>query len=596
MPAGSRVPVWSLSTIYPGYESDSYLSHRAELTRGCATLLKKLSDGAALKENPRKWLESSVKKLDRLSGLHANLNAFIGCGYAVNTTDARTLQELNALAEVALPLQDAVVRFRSAVKSIRRQLPGIYKESAYCRKFRFFIDEQLELADRQMSPEEENLASDLMRAGGAAWGRLQETVMSNLSWPWEGEERKTVVELRSLAMHKDRAVREKAYTRELEAWESVEAPIAAALNGVKGFAVTLNKRRHYASSLQRSTQQARITPKTLDALIGAMEASLPMFRRYFTAKAKLLGLKKLAFYDLFAPVGMSDREWTFTEARDFIVDQFTTFSSDLGEFASLAFKEQWIDARPRPGKVGGAFCEAAPLAGQSRILANFDVTFDSLFTLAHELGHGYHGYVLKGQNNIHQDYPMTVAETASIFCETIVFNQAMTSATEDEQLNILETYLQGSSQVIVDILSRFRFESAVLERRATAELSPDELKKLMIDAQVATYGAGLDRKKLHPYMWAAKPHYYSSDLSFYNFPYAFGLLFGLGLYSRYTEEGEKFPSRYRQLLLLTGQASANTVTSQAGCDIEQPAFWQGGIDVIAERVKEFEKLVARKTR
>jgi oligoendopeptidase F len=595
MPAGSSVPRWQLESVYPGYESEHYLSDRRELVKTSSSLLKKLADSGARKSDPAKWLKSVLKKMDAAYGLYETLGSYVGCAYAVDTRDTKTLSELNSLEEDALQLREAEVRLRIELKKLRKQLPGLVKKSRTIERFRFYLQEQLELADRQMSLEEENLAADLMRPGADAWGRLQDTISSNLSWPWENDERKTVVQLRSLAMDPSRDVREKAYRKELEAWESMEIPIAAALNGVKGFTVTLDKRRHYESPLDHAARQARITRKTLDAQIATMEQNVGVFRTYLKAKAKLMRQEQLAFFDLFAPVGSTERSWSFEESRRFIVQQFSTFSWDLGEFAEHAFKEAWIDAEPREGKVGGAFCASMPRAGESRILANFDGTFDSLFTLAHELGHGYHGHVLNDLPYIQRDYPMTLAETASIFCETIVFNQAMTTASDDDKLTLLELFLQSATQVIVDILSRFKFESSVMERRVTSELSPQELCDLMTQAQLDTYGDGLDKDLLHPYMWAVKPHYYSASLSFYNFPYAFGQLFGLGLYSSYREETHEFPARYKKLLGMTGRATANEVTASAGFDIEDESFWQSGLDIIAQRVDEFVSLVEERT-
>lgn len=591
MPSGSDVPRWSLDSIYPGYDSEKYVRDRDELVKTSSSLLKKLDDRASRKKDPEKWLKFMLKKMDQAWGLYATLSSFVQCAYATNTNDTRTLNELNAIEEEVLALREVEVRFRTELKSLRKHLPRLAAKSKTIERFRFFLDEQLELADKQMSVAEENLAADLMRPGADAWGRLQDSISSNLSWPWEGEERKTVVQLRSLAMDPSRETREKAYRKELEAWKSMETPIAAALNGVKGFTVILDRRRHYESPLARAAQQSRITRATLDAQIGTMERNLGVFRTYLEAKAKLIGVPRLAFFDLFAPVGDATRRWSFREARDFIVEQFSSFSWELGDFAERAFTEQWIDAEPREGKIGGAFCAGMPLAGESRILANFDGTFDSLFTLAHELGHGYHGHVLRDMPVLLQDYPMTLAETASIFCETIVFNRAMESSGADDRLAVLELLLQSATQVIVDILSRFKFEAALFERRAKAEVSPAELCELMTQAQLATYGDALDPDALHPYMWAVKPHYYSAGLSFYNFPYAFGQLFGLGLYAKYTEDVHEFPIRYRKLLQMTGQATANQVTKAAGFNIESEEFWQSGIDVIAARVNEFAALV-----
>ena len=591
MPSGSDAPRWQLDSIYGGYDSESYLSDRAELVKLCSAVIKKLSDRAARKKDPDKWLKYMLKKLDAASGLHRNLSGFLSCAYSVDTTNRETLNEINSLDNDALILSEALVRFRGEMKGLRKQLGHLGKKSKTIARFSFFLKEQVQRSQHQMGVAEEGLAADLNRAGGDAWGRLQDTILSNLRWKWDRTEEKSVVELRSMATNPDRAIRKKAYKKELEAWKSMEIPVAAALNGVKGFTVILDRRRKYQSPLERATADARISAKTLAAQIGAMESNLPIFRKYLKAKARLVGVPKLAFYDLFAPVGSTSREWSFKEARDFIIEQFSGFSWELGDFAEKAFRDGWIDALPRTGKTGGAFCSSMPVAGESRILANFDGSFDSLFTLAHELGHAYHGSVLKEQPYLLQRYPMTLAETASIFCETIVFNSAMAKASDADRITILETFLQGATQVIVDILSRFKFESAVFEQRSQVELGPEQLCDIMRQAQIDTYGDGLSQKELHPYMWAAKPHYYRTSLSFYNFPYAFGLLFGLALYSTYTEDVHEFPIRYRTLLQMTGRATANEVTASAGFDIEDTAFWQSGLDVLSGYIDEFASLV-----
>jgi len=465
----------------------------------------------------------------------------------------------------------------------------ICREGSALEKYRFFLLEELEYRKFQMTTAEENLAADLARPGAVAWSRLQETISSTESVTWDEKtgERKTIVELRALAYDADRAIREKAYKAELAAWKRVELPMAYALNGVKGFSVIINSRRGHETTLDRSAMQNRISTKALEAMTGVMKESLPMFRDYLKAKAGILGVEKTAFFDLFAPVGESESRWDFPTTRDFILEQFHTFSDEYGAFGEKAFREGWIDAEPREGKVGGAYCTSFSSPWESRVLCNFDRSFNSVTTIAHELGHAYHHHVMEGNRFLTRDYPMTLAETASIFSENIVYGTLLSELKKEEKVPVLEAFLQDSCQVIVDILSRFLFESAVFEKRRDGELSPEEFCALMTDAQKQTYGDGLDPDLLHPYMWAVKGHYYSYDLAFYNFPYAFGLLFGLGLYGRYMEEGPAFTGRYRAILENTGKASAVDVARGAGFDIEQPDFWRTGIAVIADRVHEF---------
>ena len=450
-----------------------------------------------------------------------------------------------------------------------------------------------------MPGELEELAADLSRSGADAWGRLQEAISSNASALWDERtgERKTLVELRSLAYASDRPLREKAYNLELAAWKSVEIPMAAALNGVKGFALSLDRRRGWESELDKAAVRSRISRGALDGFIASLEESLPAWRSYLAAKARALGLERCAFYDLFAPVSLAgSREpprYLFAEARDLIVEKFGAFDPAMGEFAARAFAEGWIDAEPRPGKVGGAFCLDFPDAKTARVLCNFGGSFSDLSTIAHELGHAWQRECVKDKPYVLAQHPLILAETASIFAETVIFEEAMKSAPPPERPGLLEIHLSEACQVIVDILSRFYFERALFERREKGELSPEELCLLMIDAQKRAYGEGLEPDRLHPYMWAAKGHYYSAELPFYNFPYAFGQLFGAGLYARYRSEGSSFAEVYRVLLAGTGASSAVGLTRAARVDIEGAGFWKAGLGVYAGQIADFNSLVDR---
>jgi len=397
--------------------------------------------------------------------------------------------------------------------------------------------------------------------------------------------------LQNLSHHPDSDVRRRAYEAELQAWAGVREPLAAALNGVKGASTTLNRRRGRTDALHQSLDQARLDRETLEAMLGAMQDSFPAFRSYLNAKAKRLGQAKLPWWDLFAPVSRNERHYTWPETETFIVEQFRTFSDRLANFAARAFANRWIDAESRAGKRGGAFCMNVPAVGESRILCNFDGSLDQVFTVAHELGHGFHNECLQGKSLLQRITPMTLGETASIFCETLITESALKqAASPEEELTILEAFLQGATQVIVDITSRFLFEREVFERRAQAELAADDFCALMLRCQQATYGEGLDTRYLHPYMWAWKPHYYRGDLSFYNFPYAFGLLFGLGLYAVYRQRGSAFVSDYESLLAGTGEATPTALAARFGLDLRQRDFWQGSLKVIEERIQRYTEL------
>jgi len=585
----SQLPHWNLDSIYPGLDSREFANDLAALPLLVAQLETRLISDTEVSGWLVGVLETYQEALDTYETLMAYTNALL----TVNTNDGKAMRALNKVEEASLELKGIHVKLLNVLSGRKEEVRKVLAEDQDLTKFRFVLEELLKEQEHTMSEAEEALAADLSRSGTDAWGRLQEAVSSNADYLWDSTtgERKTVIQLRALAFEADRAVREKAFRAELSVWKQHEIAFAYALNGVKGTTITLDRRRGYRDPLQRATMQARITDQVLEALIGTIEKNLVVFRKYLRAKAHALGMKKLAFYDLFAPMGTIDKRYSYDEARAFIIENFTRFHQPLGEFAALAFDEQWIDSEPRAGKVGGAYCTSFPLRKETRILANFDHSFDGVSTIAHELGHAYHDKVTSGLPALLRHYPMTLAETASIFSQFIIFQGALQDADTPMQVALIESFLQDATQTCVDILSRFKFEREVFTQRVQGDLMAEQFSSAMLDAQKASYGDALDEHALHPYMWAVKGHYYSSEVPFYNFPYAFGQLFGLGVYRAYERNPEGFGARYDELLLRTGQDMAPAVTASIGCDITSESFWQESIDVIAAYTERFCRLV-----
>ncbi len=600
------LPHWDLSNVYPGLDSaqfsqaiddlkaqlddlDAYLAERQIARTPSNTSTP--PDGAAARETIEGYLERTNATLR----LHRTLGAYIGSFVTTdsyNTTAKRLLSESEMRG---VRLQQQGVRFQGWVGLVGEALPSILEQAGPAQEHAFYLREAAEQSRYLMSDAEESLAAELGLSGENAWGKLQSTVCSQLSVPFERDgkvEKLPMPALQNLSHDPDAGVRRRAFETELAAWETVREPLAAALNGVKGAVVTLNQRRGRADALHPSLDQARIDRETLETMLGVMQDSFPMFRRYLRAKAKRLGhAGGLPWWDLLAPVGRSERWYTWKECGEFVVTQFRTFSDRLANLAQRAFDNNWIDAEPRDGKSGGGFCMKVPGVDESRILCNFDGSLDQVSTVAHELGHAFHNECQVGKPILRTITPMTLAETASIFCQTIITDAALASASgAEEELAILETFLIDSTQVIVDITSRFLFEKEVFERRAKAELSADDFCEIMLRCQQATYGDGLDARTLHKYMWAWKPHYYRGSLSFYNYPYAFGLLFGTGLYAIYKERGKAFVPEYEELLASTGEGTAADLAARFGIDIRKPAFWQGSLKIIEERIRRYEMI------
>ena len=590
-----QLPHWNTSSLFPSLSSSEFETAFKDIfarvermeqicdTHKIAKLETVPNTDAAVKA-----LEAYLNESNAFSKASKLVSAFISCFTSTDSRNDLAQAKTSELQLAYVRISKLATRFQAWLGSV--DLPAILEQSQIAKDHQYALLKAKTEARHQMTAGEEDLAASLNPSGSSAWAKLHGNVTSRLMVKIS-DAVLPMSAVRGLARDKNAITREDAFKAELEAWETVSVPLAAALNSIKGEVNVKNERRGYADSLEPSLNTANIDRETLTAMQTACVNSFPDFRRYFKAKAKLLGRKNgLLWCDLFAPVGTSSSTWSYTESTEFVASNFGTYSKKLEDFARDAFKNDWVDAEPRNGKRDGAFCMSVR-DGESRIMMNFEPSLDSVSTLAHELGHGYHNLCLKDRTPWQRQTPMTLAETASIFCETIIMKAALSKASGTEKLGILENDIQGHAQVVVDIHSRFLFESRLFKAREKRELSVEELKNLMLEAQLETYGDGLDPNALHPYMWAVKGHYYSGGLSYYNYPYTFGLLFGLGLYAKYQQDPEQFKTSYDDLLSSTGLADAATLGMRFGIDTRDTAFWTASLDQIRENINEFVALV-----
>lgn len=600
MPAQTP-PRWDLTNVYPSLQSPEFAAAIQTLQEKIKSseILMARAESLDLSAYPSVLADMVNSLVDGYNDIMLLTNTIDAYLYSFNSTDSFNTEANRKMSEFEMQtvaVRKINTRLRSWIGKIANTLPAITAKPGAAREHAFQLNEAARLSRYLMSHSEEALAAELSLSGANAWSKLQSTVVSQTSVEFELDgklEKMPMPAIINLRNHPDESVRRRAYETEIKTWETVREPLAACMNGIKGSVNTLNKHRKREDSLHSALDANRIDRQTLEALLTAMRESLPMYRRYFQAKARILGKEKLAWWDLFAPVGKTDRTYTYDQAREIVLDNFSLFSSDLAGMARRAFEKNWIDAEMRSGKVGGAFCMALPAVKESRVMLNFDGSFDTVSTMAHELGHAFHNECMFKVNRTEWQRvdPMTLAETASIMCETIV-TDALRSRTESpaEEIGLLEATLNNDSQVVVDIYSRYLFEKEVFERREKAELSADELCEIMEKCQKEAYGDGLDERYLHKYMWTWKPHYYYEGLSFYNFPYAFGLLFGIGLYAIYQQRGAAFIPDYMDLLASTGMDNASELADRFGIDIRTPDFWRGSLGVINQRIDRYIEL------
>lgn len=570
---------WDLTQLYQSFDDPRFQADFHALK----DLHREMTNCIGGKEEA---LETYIHQASAFKAVSERLHCFIMLTQAANTRDQEALKANDQL-------NDLLASFKKDDVLIERWI-GTFDfdtiTSPLIRQHRYILEEIKKGQAHALDEESESLIAYMKNTGSYSWAVYKDQLIAGHTVMIDGQ-RYPLTEVLNMAYSPDQAVRKKAYEAEIESYQAIEQGVAACLNAIKGEVLYTTKLHHYESELQRTCENSRLSIKTLNVLLEVMKKHMPIFRDYLKLKAAYLGHRNgLPWYDLYAPVVASDQLYPYEEGSQFVIAQFNTFSEHLGSFAKRAVHERWIDVEPRPYKVGGAFCENIMSLKQSRFLLNYGSHFSDLITMAHELGHGFHGECLKDESILNTDYPMPIAETASTFCETIVTQAALKKASPDEQLAILENALNDATQVICDIYSRFLFESRFFTLREKGPLSVDQIKTLMLEAQKEAYGDGLDPDALHPYMWTWKPHYYDPDYSFYNFPYAFGLLLAKGLYAMYLED-PSFASRYEQLLAYTGQADLEDVALTVGINLQNPSFWEGSMAVLKEDADRFASLI-----
>ncbi|MEG1263936.1 MAG: M3 family oligoendopeptidase [Clostridia bacterium] len=583
---------WDLTKLYACPDDPKLLgdmARLAELTARTRALLE-----GAVSQPAARVLAEVLTREGELTALFNKLSNFLMLTLAADAENEQAQARYDALMTQSVDLEQLDSALSRYVGSLS-DLDAVIEEAPLLTEHAYLLHEYQRQAAHTIDPALEAVVLTMQLTGGHAWEKLRDLLDATHTVPigqGAGARTVTLSEARALAYDPDPTVRKAAYEGEIAAYKAIEAPMAAALSGIKGEALTLVKLRNYDSVLDQSLDQSKIDRAALDAMLTAIKEYLPVFRRYLRLKAKALGHEGgLPFYDLFAPIGEAGARYTLEDARALLVRELGAFRPKMGEMIERAFDENWIDAYPRPGKQGGAFCSGAYPIGISYVLSNFDGSLNAVSTLAHELGHAYHDQQLFKNSILNADAPMTLAETASIFNETLLTQALIARADKQEKVMLLDQELTEATQTVVDIYSRYLFEAEVIAVRKDRTLPARELCELMRDAQRKSYGDGLSPDALHPYMWACKSHYYSSELHFYNFPYAFGLLFGKGVYALKEEKGAAFGAIYDHLLREAGLGDARTVAAHVGIDLTAPDFWRASLSVIARAIDQLAELI-----
>jgi len=593
--AARPTPDWDLSPYFTDVTAPDFVAFRRALGDDARAARERVEALGGLAADRGAWVDALLA-LEDLSNRLRHVGSYLACRTAADADDEASRRERAGLDAVRTDADKAWVAVRAALRDAADADfaaliadPRLAGAGHYLRRVR-------DRAAWSMEPALEGLAADLDSTALRAWGRLYDQVSGKLTFelavPGRAPETHPVSMTRTMLEDPDPAVRTAALAGSARAWESVADTTAACLNAISGTRLALYRRRDVPHFLDPALFDAAISRATLDAMLGAVRDRQEVGRRYLRAKAKRLGVAKLGFQDLMAPLPRADAaRIPWPDAQDRVRRAFGAAYPGLAELAEHAFARRWIDWQPRPAKRPGGFCSSSHMINESRVFMTYHGALGDVQTLAHELGHAFHNWRMRDLRPWARAYPMTLAETASTFAEEMVVEAQLaapdTSPADRDAL--LDARLQDGAGFLINIPMRFDFEHAVYEERAGGELTVSRLKELMLDAQRRNYGDALDDAQLDPWFWSSKLHFFLPDVAFYNFPYTFGFLFSKGIVARFRAEGAAFLPRYEALLRATGSDVAEGVAKDAlGVDLTAPGFWHEAIDLIEAELVAYE--------
>jgi len=581
---------WDLTSYFPEYGSPEMKEFKKSLKEDIQSIKKTAASLSGLDEGNRGDWEEIFLKNEDIATRYSHLRSYIGCLASADSLNEDYLKEEAEMAALGAEYSKLNVELLRSVKDATDESFDNFTKSGGLFSARYYLGRMREEAQKRMDPQEEILAADLGVDGIGAWGRLYDTVSSKLEFDMEFPDgsRQTlpISQRRSLMEKPDRRLRKAAFEGGNRAWQQIEDVAASALNAIAGTRLTLNRHRGIDHFLDVALFQSSITRETLDALFEAIDSEIEIPRDILRFKAKTMHRDAIAWYDLGAPLELSDqKKLDWDDAKGLVRGSFTNSYPELGDFAKGAFEKNWVDYSPREGKRPGGFCTGSLLTKESRIFMTYNDTIGDVLTLAHEAGHAFHSHVMRDIRPYSHFYPMTLAESASTFGEMILTEGILEDAgiEESQKALMLDTEINHGAIYLMDIPVRYRFEKAFYEERQKGEVSVSRLKELMAETQRSVFGDVLEEGGEDPYFWASKLHFYITGVTFYNFPYTFGYLLSRGLFSMFKKEGADFLPKYKEFLRLTGSDTAENVARRSiGQDLETPDFWVQSIRTLKE--------------
>ncbi|MEZ8317727.1 M3 family oligoendopeptidase [Vibrio splendidus] len=591
-------PSWDLSIAYRDL-NDAKIEQDIELIQQCIELLYLHVE----KRHIILAMQNAIQTSEAAGTLLSTINTFANCHASVDATHTEAKALLGRVAKLNSEMSQAFSPYEDTLIHAEPEFIDavLEHESADVAGQRFAIESSRKLSSSRLSVAEEQLLAAMKVDGRDGWGRLYDNLTGSLklSLKLDGEDEALgFSQAASLLYGSEFDKQEPAWRAVQGAMKTHQESFASILNALAGWRLTENKKRSKISDvhfLDPSLHGSRIVPETLDTMMSVAKANRAVGQKAGLLMARVHGLDEMKPWNHLAampPLGDSESKvYPFDEAIEVIKTAFAEVNPEMADFVALMVENGWIDAAPAANKRLGAYCTKFAATRTPLVFMTWSGSRSDLMTLAHELGHAFHNWVMKDMPLCQTRYPMTLAETASIFAENIVRDHLLKQAeTRNEKLEMLWEELSSSLALMVNIPVRFEFEKAFYEQREKGELTAQQLCDLMETTWKEWYGAAMT--EADPYFWASKLHFSISQVSFYNYPYLFGYLFSKGVYAQRDAKGEQFYGDYVSLLRDTGSMMAEEVVQKhLGMDLTQADFWQQSIDMVKVQIDEFERLL-----
>jgi oligoendopeptidase F len=582
---------WDLSALVDGDEQQGVqrqLDEALQRAEACQTLYQ-----GHVGELDAAGLAAAMHELAAINELVGKAGSFASLRFSTDTADQARGALLQLVQERATEIETKLLFFElewAAVPDERAEELVSGEEMSFCAHY---LRSARRYRPHLLSHPEETILAEKAISSESAWARLFGELVAALHVSVDGDEVPLDMALSRL-QDPDRETRRGVA-------ESVSRALQPGLR-TRGFIYNTlvhdkaveDRLRHYPHWLASRNLANEVSDESVMALIQAVRGRFDIPQRWYRLKAKLLGVDRLADYDRSAPILAEDISFSYSEARDLVLDTYQSFSPRAGSVTRRFFDERWVDAPVRPHKRGGAFCAYTVPSVHPYVLLNFTARRRDVLTMAHELGHGLHAALAQPQGVFHQSTPLTLAETASVFGEALVFGRMLDAAPSDSaRLGLLAERIDGAIATVFRQMAMNRFEHLVhTRRRSEGELSVDRISESWLETQSELFADSVEMSEGYRMWWSYVPHFINTPG--YVYAYAYGLLLALSVYSRYLEEGPSFAPSYLELLAAGGSRSPEELGAMVGIDLADPGFWDSGLALVERQLRDAEELAERR--